>query len=267
MITETAKQVQRLAEDGYVVIPDAMDAGQVARLTAALDRVSGNPEPAPGDGDVQLFGLPDLDPDLLEPVALKSTLAVVCAALGWNIFMYHSHLDVNPPAPGHAPFAYYWHQDMASATQGLPPPTPLLSLKVAYFLTDVTSPDRGSLRVIPGSHLRDSVNLPEDPAQESPEAVPVLVPAGSAVIMDPRIRHARGPNHSGLTRKALFYAYAYRWIRPRDEIALDDARLARLSPALRQLLGAGTGLEGFHRPQDADVPLREIMAEQPQPGR
>lgn len=245
-----------LAENGYAIVPGALSAEQVDRLTAAVDGVwekHGSPA-----ADVQLFGLPELDRELVEPVALPSTLPLVCAALGCNIFLYHSHLDVNPPMPVQDSFSYYWHQDMASVTRGLPPPRPLLSVKVSYFLTDVSSPDCGNLRVIPGSHLREHVPLPADRTQEPCAAVAVLAPAGSAVVMDPRVWHARGPNRSGLTRKALFYAYAYRWIRSRDQLTLSEERLAGLSPVQRQLLGEGTGPESFHHPQEADIPLKGL---------
>jgi ectoine hydroxylase len=78
------------------------------------------------------------------------------------------------------------------------------------------------------------------------------------VILDRRLWHARGDNTSRATRKVLFYAYTYRWIRPRDDLGLEPARLAALSPIRRQLLGAGTSAIGHWIPTDDDVPLREL---------
>lgn len=31
--------------------------------------------------------------------------------LGWNVHIYHSHLDVHPPILQRQPFRYEWHQD------------------------------------------------------------------------------------------------------------------------------------------------------------
>jgi ectoine hydroxylase-related dioxygenase (phytanoyl-CoA dioxygenase family) len=124
---------------------------------------------------------------------------------------------------------------------------------VAWFLTDTPTPAHGALRIVPGSHRRDT--LPRDRAPA--DAVPLLVPAGSAVLFDRRLWHARGDNVSDTTRKALFYAYAYRWIRPRDDLGLAPGALDGLSPVRRQLLGAGTSVLGHWLPTDEDVPLRD----------
>jgi hypothetical protein len=35
----------------------------------------------------------------------------VWSLLGWNIHVYHSHLDVHPPLPARRPFRFEWHQD------------------------------------------------------------------------------------------------------------------------------------------------------------
>jgi ectoine hydroxylase-related dioxygenase (phytanoyl-CoA dioxygenase family) len=128
--------------------------------------------------------------------------------------------------------------------------------QVAYFLTDVPTAAHGALRVVPGSHRWDSLPRGREPAG----AVPLLVRAGTAVLFDRRLWHARGDNVSTATRKALFYAYTYRWIRPRDDLGLEPGRLAALTPVRRQLLGAGTGVLGHWIPTDKDVPLHELSA-------
>src|SRR6202007_815574 len=126
-------------------------------------------------------------------------------------------------------------------------PRPRLSVKVAYFLTDVPSAEHGALRVVPRSHDRDT--LPRD--REPSGAIPVLVEAGSAVIFDRRLWHARGDNLSDRTRKALFYGYTHRWIRPRDELSIDPGRLARLTPLRRQLLGLADDTNDYWFPAEA----------------
>jgi len=71
--------------------------------------------------------------------------------------------------------------------------------------------------------------------------------------------HARGDNTSDVTRKVLFFAYTYRWIRPRDDLDLSASFLAGTSPTRRQLLGDGTSAIGHWIPTEEDVPLRAAV--------
>jgi hypothetical protein len=73
-----------------------------------------------------------------------------------------------------------------------------------------------------------------------------------------RLWYARGDNVSAATRKALFYAYSFRWVRPRDDLGIAPGALDGLSPARRQLLGAATSALGHWLPTDEDVPLRGL---------
>jgi ectoine hydroxylase len=237
--------------DGYLVVENALQPRQVRRLTAAVDRLWRRE--ARNRTALHRLGFVGLDDVFLELVDHPATLPWVRAKLGWNVYLYHCHLDVHPPLAT-SNGAWRWHQDGGRQNVELESPRPRLSVKVAYFLTDVPTAAHGALRVIPGSHRSDALARGREPA----DAVPLLVRAGTAVILDRRLWHARGDNTSRATRKVLFYAYTYRWIRPRDELGLDPARLAELSPIRRQLLGAGTSAIGHWIPTDEDVPLREL---------
>lgn len=258
-------RVSELKEHGYTIVPEAISPEQVERYSAGMDRAldahAGRTREEPEKRRSQLYGIPALDPVLIEPLTTPTTLPVVCAFLGWNIHLHHSHLDITRPLPPGEESSYRWHRDMQSTTYTLPPPLPLLSVKVGYFLTDVLTQDRGSLLVLPGSHQSDVLERAEDFSQDQPTAVPILAKAGSAIIMDARTWHSVGKNRSSVTRKMIYYAYTYRWIRPSEEVRLDEAAAAALSPVEQQLLGASTSLQGFHFPQDDDVPLRRVMQE------
>jgi ectoine hydroxylase len=78
----------------------------------------------------------------------------------------------------------------------------------------------------------------------------------TAVVFDRRPWHARGDNTSAATRRVLFLARTYRWIRLRDDPTLDAAVLARLTPVRRQLAGGSTGVLGHWFPTCDDAPLR-----------
>jgi ectoine hydroxylase len=237
--------------DGYLVLENALGAPELSRLAAAVERVRRDEA---AEGAFHRLGFVGLDEAFLELVDHPAALPLVCSLLGWNVYLYHCHLDVHPPALEAAP-QWRWHQDGGRQNVELESPRPRLSVKVAYFLTDVPTPDHGALRVLPGSHRSDVLARDREPAG----ALPLLVRAGTAVLLDRRVWHARGDNRSDSTRMALFYAYTYRWIRPRDDVKLDPAQLAGLSPVRRQLLGAGTSAIGHWIPTDEDVPLRATL--------
>jgi ectoine hydroxylase-related dioxygenase (phytanoyl-CoA dioxygenase family) len=87
--------------------------------------------------------------------------------------------------------------------------------------------------VVPGSHVRNTLPRGVTPAG----AEPVLARPGDALVFDRRLWHSRSDNLSEHTRRAAFVAYTYRWVRPRDDLGVPPARLRRLSPVRRQLLG------------------------------
>jgi ectoine hydroxylase-related dioxygenase (phytanoyl-CoA dioxygenase family) len=192
-----------------------------------------------------------LDDAFLELVEHPGCLRLVTDVLGANIYVYHCHLDVHPPEPSAEP-RWRWHQDGGRQNVELESPRPRLSVKVAYFLTDVPSAEHGALRVVPGSQCRDT--LPRD--REPRGAVPLLVEAGSAVIFDRRLWHARGENVSDRTRKVLFYGYTHRWIRPRDEVTFDADRLAGFTPLRRRLLGFADDPSDYWFPGDETLRSR-----------
>ena len=242
---------ERLERDGLAVVEDALDRGELRRLRRAVDRVWRSE--APGRGALHRLAFLGLDDAFLELVDHPATLPLVRGTLGWNVYLYHCHLDVHPPVRPPAEPQWRWHQDGGRQNVELASPRPRLSVKVAWFLTDVPDAEHGALWTIPGSHVRDALARGVEPSG----AVPLLVRAGTAAVFDRRLWHARGDNVSRATRRALFYAYTYRWIRPRDELGLDPGRVERLDPVRRQLLGWGTSAIGHWIPTDEDVPLRE----------
>ncbi len=250
---------EELERRGLTVVEGALPSAQVDALVSAVDRVWADHR-ARGLGPhdpLHLLGFVGRDDLFLELIDHPKTFPLVHDLLGWNIFMYHCHLDVHPPVALERRPRWEWHQDGGRQNVEIEThPRPRLSVKVAYFLSDVSEPGRGNLRVIPGSHLLDTLQGPEDGGDDPPGAVQVLAGPGAAVIFDRRVWHSRTDNRSAVTRKALFYAYTYRWIRPRDDLGISPERLERLTPVRRQLLGARTGAIGHWIPSDEDVPLR-----------
>ncbi len=248
----------KFERDGFFVVEDALPPEMVEELNALVDRVYDHCVAEEGLASGTRMNLLDFvgkDKRFLELIDWPRTFPKVWDILGWNIQLYHSHLIVTPPQSEPAKKRLGWHQDSGRLNIELESePKPRVSLKVGFFLTDTTEPDRGNFSVVPGSHLQSKLESPEGSDPEG--AMSVLVSPGTAVFFDRRLWHAAGHNHSTITRKVLFYGYSYRWLRPRDDMTVEHM-MNLCSPIRRQLLGASvTGGMGYTSPREEDVPLR-----------
>ena len=271
----TDEEREHFEREGYLFIPNALSPEEVDALTSAVD---GMRTTAIADGQTTVadnWGKADLigqDDAFLNIIANPRVLPKIWGALGWNIYLYHTHLHVKLPAPD-AEEGEGWmefHQDSGRVNIEMRTfPQARLSLKAAYFLTDVSEPERGNFYIIPGSHISDNIpissEIGRDPAEARSEgvpegAIPVCAEPGTAVLFDRRLWHGRSANHSDLTRKALFFGYAYRWVRPKDPMTVDHI-WDRLDPIQRQLLGDQVSPNGRFVPKDDDVPLRRWLIE------
>jgi ectoine hydroxylase len=244
--------------DGFVVIDGALDSDEVERVTDAVDRVYAEER---ANGSLHLLAFCGRDAAFLELLDHPSTLPLVVDVLGANIYMYHCHLDVHPTEHNMTQ-PWMWHQDGGIVNRDLETdPRPRLSVKVAYFLTDLSEPGRGNFVVLPGSHVRNAIARPADDDNRLPGAVPVLARAGDAVMFDRRLWHMRSPNGSSLTRKALFYAYTYRWVRPRDDLHVRPNLLEHVTPVRAQMLGAGASAIEFWMPDHMNLQVRDAMSD------
>lgn len=247
-------KIAEFERNGFAVIRGALTADETSRYQDALDRAY---LAAEASGRIGLGGaLHQLSavahcPEAVDLIDHPATFPYVWSILGWNIHVYHSHLDVHPPLRAPRPFRFEWHQDGGRQNREIETsPRPRLSVKLAYWLSDVSEPGRGNLMVVPRSHRVNRIAGPpsRDVVWPDPEgAVEVTAHPGDVVLFDRRLWHARSDNYSYHTRKAMFFGYTYRWIAMRDQNEdiwrrnLDG----ELTPVRRQLLG-GLGGDGDH---------------------
>lgn len=248
---------------GYLVVENALDSATVERLRAAADRIDA--QVRTDETRDKLLSVPNIvheAPALVDLIDCPSVFPKVWGLLGWNIYLYHSHLDVTPPADAAAlRWRVAWHQDSMRVNDEIESrPRPRLSLKVGYYLTDVSESDRGNTLIVPGSHLRDELDCPTDGVTNPEGAEPLCIKPGTAVLIDRRIWHSRSPNLSNFTRKVIWYGYAYRWLRAKDEMTVAHL-YPTLDPVRRQILGDGLSANGAYDPVDGDVPLRSWLRE------
>jgi len=249
--------------NGYLIIENALDEQTTQRLIAALDRVDTRERTDANRGKLlSVTNIVQEDPGYVELIDNPRVFPKVWGSLGWNIYLYHSHLDVSPPADAAAlTWRVAWHQDSMRVNDEIESsPRPRLSLKVGYYLTDVSQPDRGNTLIVPGSHLWDEIDCPADGVTNPEGAEPLCVKPGSAVLIDRRIWHSRSPNLWDQTRKVVWYGYSYRWLRPKDEMTVEHL-YPQLTPIQRQILGDGLSANGTYDPADRDVPLRAWLRE------
>ncbi len=251
-------------EQGYLILEDALSPGQVSALTEVVDDMHQKKVAEGFDPKKALF-YPNFIPDnalFADLVDYEKVLPKVWGMLGWNIYLYHAHLIVTPPSGQEKDDKTFgWHQDSGRINVEVEShPRPRLSLKVAYFLSDISEPGRGNFWIIPGSHLDDTLVRPEGGVGQPEGAIPVTVKPGTAVFFDRRLWHTASPNWSDVTRKVLFYGYGYRWIRTKDDMTVESL-WEQSDPVRKQLLGWGVNCNGHYSPTDEDVPLRVWLRE------
>jgi hypothetical protein len=260
-ISETDYETFR--RDGFLLIRGALDEPLRSRLEAAVDDLYAAHGAA---GSLHALGAVFHSEVFAELLDLPAVFPHIWGHLGWNIFVNHSHVDVNPPVRKNPKPTWAWHQDGYRQNRDLDmDPRPMLAMKVGYVLSDLSERGRGGTLVIPGSHLDNTLARtepgPDGEYPMPPGAVEITAEPGDAFIFDRRLWHSRSSNRSSVTRKMIFLGYTYRWIRMRDD-AIKSAAWERMSPLRRQLLGHGEenasffGITAANPAWDDDIPLR-----------
>lgn len=245
--------------DGFFLVDNALSAMEIEHVGALVDTYADQVRRTrrlPADAPVRVNNIAARHPAFRALLDHPAILPLVVDVIGTRIQLRGSNLDARPPVPvqdraagpNPADFALHWHRD---EPQGGWPTVdgvvPFLELKVGYFLTDLTRPGSGSLRIIPGSHRLPDTDVPS----REPSAVDVDVPAGTAVVFRTSLMHTVAPNHGDHTRQCLYFAYQHRWLRPSDYVSVPAQVLADSSPIQRQLLGAVD--DPAHLVKDPDV--------------
>jgi hypothetical protein len=268
---------EEFLRDGFLLLPNVLTESHRQALEDAVDRVYAE-ELAAGhgskDGTVHLLGFLTRDDLFAELLTHPTIFPYIWGMAGWNIYTHHNHLDVTPPALEPEKPYWGWHQDgyrQNSDPETMDPslPRPMFSLKVAYILSDLSETGRGATKVIPGSHLKNSLARPADLTVHNPDpegTLEIVGKPGDAFIFDRRQWHSRSTNLSTHTRKILFIGYTYRWIRPLDDMPIDTSSQwwANRTPLERQLLGEGTHTANYWGVNwdgyiDDEIPLRKEL--------
>ncbi len=244
-----------IADQGFTVVPDAVDSELVRTLTSAVARLEAELGARPakntfeGTHTVRVYNLLARGRCFEAVPVHPAVLPIVEAVLDDGCLV--SSLSSIHIGPGEA--AQPIHAD--DQVMPLPKPHVATVCNSMWALTDFTDAN-GATRVIPGSHLAD-----HSPTYGGTFAsVPAEMEAGSVLIWHGSLWHGGGANTTEGRRLGLAMNYCAGWVRPQENqqlgIPLDMAR--SFAPRLRELCGYGVyrGLIGhIDRRPAADVVL------------
>jgi ectoine hydroxylase-related dioxygenase (phytanoyl-CoA dioxygenase family) len=243
----TESQRQSFANDGYLVVPNALDQDAVNNLLTEADQLC-----APFLNKPELAGKPEYNhldlrrgllkhKALLALVANSTTVPLVVQLLSPNIHLHSTTVIYKRPETPDAPsFRRGWHRDIRIPKDLGHEKLPLVGIKVCYCLTDFQQPNCGMTLMARGTHLRaEPLKIPKgDVDPIGVEVKDLKLNAGDALFFENRIFHTAAPNRSNRTSKVVIYGYAYRWMKPEVYLeAPDEQQLLTVDPITRQLLG------------------------------
>lgn len=241
------EQRKSFEEDGFLVVPNALQPETVDRLVEASDRLADLFLKKPKLQNRPEYNHLDLRPGLLREEALFSlvdyptTVPLVVQLLSPNIHLHSTTLIYKRPEnPDASPFRRGWHRDIRIPRDLGHRSLPLVGIKVCYCLTDFHQSDCGMTVMARGTHLRTeplAIRKGEvDPTDV--EVCDLRLKAGDALFFENRIFHTASPNRSDRVSKVLMFGYSYRWMKPEVYLEVPDKQyLDRADPIVRQLLG------------------------------
>ncbi|MBT3266179.1 hypothetical protein HN371_03445 [Candidatus Poribacteria bacterium] len=258
-------QQRAMDQDGCFVVENALPADVVGELDAAIDEVYEREQRAgrlPEDGRLNMRNCVTEHDAFLQLIDWPTTFPKAMGILNWNIHLITSHLLVLPSkeAP-EQPVRVGLHRDGGTSAREMVEPHPRILFKIGYVISDQTDSASGATVVVPGSN-RYLGAPPTDPETGGARgAISMNYAPGAAFFFEQRTYHGVGHNYSGKPRKTIFIGYAYRWVKPMDYIVQPESLVDRGNAVQKQLLGVAEDALSFYLPQDADVPLKAVMAE------
>jgi ectoine hydroxylase-related dioxygenase (phytanoyl-CoA dioxygenase family) len=237
---EMLAHVQQFQQQGFLVLKQVLSKEKVKRLNQAIDEIIKH---EPQSLSYNIYNSIERSQEIASLMDEPSILPLIVNILGFNIQLHISHLTIrhqNPTpeqAVGTQSFIN-WHQDgphpKFPAMNGI---TPLYYVKTCYILSDLSQPDRGNTKVIPGSHRRPFQPEHVDVNAAVHDEVQITGEPGDVFVFGQNLWHAAAPNRSSITRRLLFLGYSYLWMKPIDYRAPSEQLLRAATPLQKQLLG------------------------------
>jgi ectoine hydroxylase-related dioxygenase (phytanoyl-CoA dioxygenase family) len=196
-------------QQGYVIIKNVIDTELVEE---ARNHVEWLLKKHPGTRPEHLHHtLVANDPFWVRLVSDPRLLDVAELFIGPNIALFASHYICKPPREGQA---VLWHQD------GSYWPLDPMEVTTLWIALDISLPENGCMRVIPGTHhmelqsLKERHDVPnvlessmDDSFVDENKAIDIILNPGDVSIHHPNIIHGSKANNSDLWRRGLTIRY------------------------------------------------------------
>ncbi|MBX3284027.1 MAG: phytanoyl-CoA dioxygenase family protein [Actinobacteria bacterium] len=250
-----AAHLDRIAEQGYTVVPGAIEPDLVDELVEVLSRLEHDLDVKParnrfeGTSTIRIYNLLAHHPVFARVPVHPHVLPLVEGVLDAGCLV--SSLSSIAIDPGER--AQPIHAD--DQLMPLAKPHVATVCNSMWALTDFTEAN-GATRLVPGSHLADA--SPDLMAHH--DTIPAEMEKGSVLVWHGSLWHGGGANTTSHRRIGLAMNYCAGWVRQQEnqQVGIPLATLRTFEPRLRELCGFGVyhGLIGhIDRRDPADVVL------------
>ena len=259
----TEKQRRDFNENGYLIVPQALDQATVDRLIEGGDRLMESFEYE----DYYAHRRPGLvqeEDAYASLVTNASTVPLIVQLLGPNIHITNTALIYKHPQKPETPEFRNWHRDVGVHLDLGHRELPRVGLKIGYCLTDFDEPNSGATMFVRKSNnLSEPLPIPKGKVDPLEFDEPILR-AGDAYLFESRLYHAAALNFTDQVAKVVIYGYHYSWVKQdyylrhyNGRVQPDAALLDKLDDVGRQLLDAEEGTDGRSAPNGIHWPLVE----------
>ena len=232
-----AAHATRIAEQGWTVVPDAIEPDLIAEIAGALDRLEHDLGIGParnvfeGHNTVRIYNLLAHGEVFARIPVHPAILPIVESVLDRGCLV--SSLSSIAIDPGEVA------QPIHADDQLIPldkPHRPLVC-NTMWAITDFTEAN-GATRLVPGTHLADSDPNPF----VAHETIAAEMTAGSVLVWNGSLWHGGGANTSDQRRVGIAMNYCAGFIRQQEnqQLGLSRELVSTFEPRLAELVGYGT---------------------------
>ncbi len=246
-LPKPSKDIQQLRQDflkwGYCKVEAALSAQQVEVIRRRVleqaegERLAGIVQKTPSGQNINCCvnkgrcfeGLIEQHPDVVQGGALIEQLVTEAVGPGWICASLIASISLK----GGVPQAL--HQDQNNALDATSP----MMVNILTAISDLDETNGGTL-VIPGSHivLSEAVRAGK-PVGKLPPAINIDARAGTMIIIDGRLLHGTGVNHTDEPRIVMLNGMQKPFLRQQENwmLSVSPEVLQRASPKLLQRMG------------------------------
>jgi ectoine hydroxylase-related dioxygenase (phytanoyl-CoA dioxygenase family) len=252
--------IERIHQNGYTVIERVLSPSSQARIVTELapylQRRHMGRNDFEGRHSERVYALLAKAPSVAELVEHPAVLELVDDMLPRN-YLLSAALAIKVH-PGETPQDFHIDDAAGSAGHSLfARPREPFGVSAIWALDDFTETN-GATEVIPGSHLWGPERSPD-----APQAVKVIMPAGSVLVLAGNLFHRGGANTSNAARLAITPQYCLPFLRQIENmvLAVPPETAHQYSDRIQQMLGYNIIDPGFMGYVDGRHPRRLIDAD------